>query len=220
MIPDHSALSPQQLVQGLNWRYAVKKFDPTQKISPEVWKSLEAALVLTPSSFGLQPWRFYVITNPDIKNKLVPVSWNQKQVAEGSHVVVFAIRKNLAEVDVDRFLGRTAEVQKVPLESLGKYKKVLLRFLAQPSDKFNVNEWAARQVYIALGNFMTAAALLGVDTCPMEGLEPSKYDEILGLEKEGYATSVVCVAGFRASEDKYATLPKVRYATEDVIKNI
>lgn len=214
------ALAPADLLSSLKWRYAVKKFDPTRKVPTNIWESLEEALILTPSSFGLQPWRFIVITDQAVKDKLVPVSWGQKQVADASHVVVFAIRKDLNTVDIGRYLGRMAEVQKIPLSALDGFKKMLLGFVAGSPAKFDINQWATHQVYIALGNFMTSAAVLGIDTCPMEGLEPSKYDDILGLAQEGYATAVVAVAGYRASDDKYAASPKVRYLKEDVFKHI
>lgn len=205
------------LLTQLRWRYATKQFDAARKISAEDWRTLEESLVLTPSSFGLQPWRFIVVTDPATKEKLVPASWNQRQVADASHVVVFAIKKNVGVNDVDRYLGRIAEVRGVSVESLNGFRDVLLGFLDQPADQFNPDTWSARQAYIALGNFMTSAALIGIDTCPMEGIVPSQYDEILGLAAQGYQTVVVAAAGYRATADKYASLPKVRFAAEEVI---
>ena len=211
-------IASETLLTQLRWRYATKKFDPTKKISAADWRALEETLVLAPSSFGLQPWRFIVVSNPAVREKLVPVSWGQRQVADASHLVIFAIKRGLNAADVDRFMDRTAEVRNVPAVSLDGFKQMLLGFLAKPG--FDVDAWAARQVYIALGQFMAGAALLGIDACPMEGLEPARYDEILGLEKEGYATVVACPAGYRAADDKYATLPKVRFAPEQVITRV
>ncbi|MBI4662493.1 MAG: NAD(P)H-dependent oxidoreductase [Verrucomicrobia bacterium] len=208
------------LLNQLRWRYATKQFDPARKVSAADWKTLEETLVLTPSSFGLQPWRFIVVTDPARKEKLVPASWGQRQVADASHVVVFAIKKNLGSADVDRYLARIAEVRGVEVSSLNGFREVLTGFLAQPADAFDANEWASRQVYIALGNFLTSAALLGIDTCPMEGIEPARYDEILGLAEQGYQTVVVAAAGYRATEDPYAALPKVRFASEEVITHV
>lgn len=213
-------VSNETLLQQLQWRYAVKKFDPARKISAEDWHALEQALVLTPSSFGLQPWRFVVITDQATKDKLVPLSWGQRQVAESSHVVVFAARQPLTESDVDRHVARTAEVRGVPVDSLAGFKKMLMKSLVPPPADFDIHHWAGLQAYIALGNFMTSAAMLGIDTCPMEGIVPEKYDELLGLPAEGYATVVVCVAGYRAADDKYAVAPKVRFATDDVVHRI
>ena len=213
-------VSNETLLQQLRWRYAVKKFDPAQKVSVEDWQTLEQALVLTPSSFGLQPWRFVVITDQATKDQLVPISWGQRQVAEASHVVVFAVRKPLTGSDVDRHLVRTAEVRSAPVESLAGFKKLLMKSLVPPPEGFDIHHWAGLQAYIALGNFMTSAAMLGIDTCPMEGIVPEKYDELLGLPSEGYGTVVVCVAGHRAADDKYAVLPKVRFTAEDVVRRI
>ncbi len=213
-------VSNDTLLNQLRWRYATKQFDPSRRISEADWRTLEESLVLAPSSFGLQPWRFIVVTDQATKEKLVPVSWDQRQVADASHVVVFAIKKNLGRADVDRYLARMAEVRGVSNESLNGFRGVLVGFLEQPADKFNVDHWAARQAYIALGQFMTSAALLGIDTCPMEGIEPARYDEILGLPEQGYQTVVVAAAGYRAANDKYATLPKVRFASDEVVTHV
>lgn len=213
-------VSNETLLQQLRWRYAVKKFDPARRISAEDWQTLEESLVLTPSSFGLQPWRFVVITDQATKDQLVPLSWGQRQVAEASHVVVFAVRKPLTESDVDRHIARTAEVQGVPVENLAGFRKMLIGSLVPPPPSVDIHHWAGLQAYIALGNFMTCAAMLGIDTCPMEGIVPAKYDELLGLPSEGYGTVVVCVAGYRAAGDKYASMPKVRFVADDVVRRI
>jgi nitroreductase len=210
----------EQVLKQLNWRYATKEFDPARKISAGDWASLEEMLVLTPSSYGTQPWKFLVITDQATKDQLVPFSWGQKQVADCSHHVVFTIRKNLDINYIDIYINRIAEVRGTTPESLAGFRKLLVGNLIEgPRNKW-VNEWAARQVYIALGNFMTCAALLGIDTCPMEGLEPDKYDEALGLEAAGLSTVVACPAGYRLATDKYAALPKVRFKKEDVIARI
>lgn len=208
------------LLQQLRWRYATKKFDSTKTIPAADWDALEETLVLTPSSYGLQPWKFIVVTDPAIKQKLVPVSWGQQQLADCSHVVVFTIKKNLSAADVDRYLERIAQVRGGTAQSLATYRKMMVSDVIEGPRSAIVNEWATRQVYIALGNFMTSAALLGIDTCPLEGIEPAKYDEILGLPARGLATMVACAAGYRATDDKYATLTKVRYPRESVIERI
>lgn len=213
-------ISRELLLHQLQWRYATKRFDPARKISPEDWAVLAEALVLTPSSFGLQPWKFWVVTNPEVKAQLLPLSWKQVQIVEGSHVVVLAAKKDLSADDVDRYLARISEVRNVPIENLAGFRKMMIGALVPPPPGFDINEWAAKQVYIALGNFMTAAAVMGIDTCPMEGIEPAKYDALLGIAEKGYATVVACVAGYRAADDKYATTPKVRFATSDVIVEV
>ena len=211
-------LAAPALLDALHWRYATKLFDPARRIPTDQWTALEQSLVLTPSSYGLQPWKFIVVTDPALKAKLRPVSWNQSQIEDCSHLVVFLAKEDITEGDLDRFIARTAEVRGVPPESLAVYRGYMLGDLVKGPRHAVIAEWAARQVYIALGQFMACAALLGIDTCPMEGLEPAKYDEILGLKGTGYHTLAACPAGYRSPEDKYARLPKVRYESGDVIE--
>ena len=204
------------LLSQLKWRYATKKFDPARKISPEDWRTLEQALVQSPSSFGLQPWKFFVVTDRALREKLKPASWNQSQVTDASHLVVFAIKKNMGPADVERYVARIAEVRDVAPESLESYKKMMLGSLSTRSVE-EVNVWAEHQVYIALGFFLCAAAMLGIDACPLEGFVPRKYDEILGLAEQGYGSVVLATAGYRAADDSYIALPKVRFKTEEVV---
>jgi nitroreductase len=215
-----AAVSPETLLQQLHWRYATKKFDPNKKISPEIWESLEQSLVLAPSSFGLQPWKFIVVSDREIRQKLVEHSWKQTQVVDASHLVVLAIKKDLNAEDVDRYLKSMSEIRQVPLDGLQGLSNVIKGFLEKPPYPIDLNDWSSRQVYLALGQFMTSAAMLGIDTCPMEGFNPAGYDEILGLPAQGYAAVVVCPAGYRAEDDKYAVMPKVRFPTQDVVQYI
>ncbi|MBD2330020.1 NAD(P)H-dependent oxidoreductase [Alkalinema sp. FACHB-956] len=209
-----AALSPEAALQQLKWRYAVKKFDASQQIPDEIWHTLEQSLVLAPSSFGLQPWKFFVVKNPELRAQLLPHTWNQAQVVDASHLVVLAIKKDLNGADVDRYVQRMAEVQGTPVEALEGFGKMVKGFMGN----IDVDTWSAKQVYIALGQYMTTAAMLGIDTCPIEGFVPAKYDEVLGLPEKGYSAVVVCPAGYRAADDKYAERPKVRFVTEEVVE--
>jgi nitroreductase len=168
----------------------------------------------------LQPWKFIVVTNPEIRQQLREHSWGQSQVVDASHLVVLALKKELNAADVDRYVEHMSEVRQVPVDSLQGLANTIKGFLTSPPYPINLNEWAARQVYIALGQFMTSAALLGIDTCPMEGFNPAQYDEILGLAEQGYAAVVLCPAGYRAGDDKYAVMAKVRYPSQDVVQYI
>ena len=212
-----SIITGESLLQQLNWRYAPKKFDATKKISAADWAVLEEALILTPSSYGLQPWKFIVVTDPALKAKLRPASWNQSQVEDCSHLVVLAAKKDVTEADVDKFIARIAEVRGATIESLAGYKGFMMGDLVNGPRHAIIHEWAARQTYIALGNLMTTAALIGVDACPFEGIEPAKYDAILGLQESGYATISACPLGYRDHDDKYVGAPKVRFASQDVV---
>jgi nitroreductase len=210
------AVAPADLLQTMRARYAVKKFDPKKTIEGGVWDALEQTLVLSPSSYGLQPWKFFVVEDAGLRAKLKAASWGQGQIVDADKLVVFAGRDGFAASDVDRFTRRVAEVRGVALESLEGYRQMMLNVLKKP----DLDAWVARQVYIALGTFLTAAAALGVDACPMEGIEPAKYDELLGLKARGWRTLVVAAAGVRAADDAYAGLLKVRFAREEVIERL
>jgi nitroreductase len=207
----------QQLLTALNWRYATKIFDAAKKIPADVWSALEQSLVLTPTSYGLQPYQFLVIGNPAKRAELLPHSWNQRQVVDASHFVVFTARTEMKEADVDKLIKRTVAVRKLPANALDAYRGMMLGDVVNGPRGKKAHEWATRQTYIALGNLMTCAAILGVDACPMEGLVPAEYDKVLNLNGSGYATVVACALGYRAASDKYAGLTKVRYETKDLI---
>jgi len=213
-------ISSQQLVDQLNWRYATKQFDPNRKINAQNWAAIEEALVLSPSSGGLQPWAFFVVTDSAVRQKLLPASYGQTQVVDASHLVVLAAKNNFGEGDVDAHLKRTADVRGIPIESLAQFRAMLVGGIVNSMDASARQAWAARQVTIALGGLLTSAALLGIDACPMEGFEPAKYNEILGLDKKGFHAVVVCTLGYRAATDKYAALPKVRFAKNDIVFQI
>ena len=207
----------EQVLAQLNWRYATKKFDPARKISPEDWAVMEEALVLSPSSYGLQPWTFVVITDQKMRESLFPSTWNQRQILECSHFVVFAARTGITNEDIDRHIARTTEVRGGTVEALKRFRDAVAGDLVTGSRAAEAHEWAARQAYIALGNFMTSAALLGIDTCPMEGFKPDEYDEILELPAKRLTSVVCCAAGYRSAEDKSASQKKVRFSRDDVI---
>jgi nitroreductase len=213
-------ITTQQLVNALEWRYATKVFDPDKKIPTELWQTLEHALVLSPSSYGLQPYRFLVIRDAAKRAALLPHSWNQKQVVDCSHYIVFTARTRMTEADIDRFIALTSRVRNLPAEALSAYRGMMVGDLVTGPRGKIAHEWATRQAYIALGNLMTCAAVLGVDACPMEGFVPAEYDRVLGLESSGYASVVCCALGYRSANDKYAGLAKVRHETADLVRVI
>lgn len=211
--------TPDQLLAALSWRYATKRFDVTRKIPAETWTAIEDSLVLTPSSFGLQPWKFYVITDAGIRANLSPESWGQPQVTEASHYVVLTARTDLNHADIDAWVTRMAEVQGSSAEAVAPYKGVIEGF-AQGMSHEARHEWNIRQCYIALGQLMTAAAVMGIDACPMEGISNAGYDQVLGLQGSGYATAVACALGYRAADDRYADIPKARFDSSRVITHL
>lgn len=207
-----------QLLGQLMWRYATKVFDSTRTIPGELWSDLEEALVLTPSSFGLQPWKFLVLTDRTLRELLVSHAWGQRQVADASHLVVFCIRRKLGPAEIDAYLARIQEVRGTPPGALDGFRKMMMSSLVEGGLSPVIDEWATRQVYIALGNFMTAAAVVGIDTCPLEGFVPAKFDEILGLPQMGFGSVVCCAAGYRQADDRHAKLAKVRFRRNDVVE--
>jgi len=213
-------MSTQELLKALEWRYATKRFDATKKIAADVWQTLERALILTPTSYGLQPYRFVVLTDQEKRAELLAHSWNQHQVVDCSHYVVLTARTKMTEKDVDKWIGHLAKVRNVPAETLANYRGMMIGDVVHGSRGKASHEWAVRQAYIALGNLMTCAAVLGVDACPMEGIAPPEYDRVLGLHDSGYATAVACAVGYRSQNDKYAALPKARFDAADLIQTM
>lgn len=209
---------PETLVAALKWRYAVKKFDESGRIPAAQWAALEESLALSPSSYGLQAWKFLVVDDKALRAKLKPASWDQSQITGADKLVVFLVKKDAGAADVQRFVDRLSEVRRVPAEMLEDYKQMMLKSVSLPPEK--VEAWLTRQVYIALGNFLTSAALLGVDACPMEGFDKDKYDEILGLHAKGWKSVVVATAGLRASDDAYGKNAKVRFPLSEVVEHV
>ncbi|MEM7697076.1 MAG: NAD(P)H-dependent oxidoreductase [Verrucomicrobiota bacterium] len=207
-----------QLITALNWRYATKAFDPDRKIPDDQWAALEQSLLLTPSSFGLQPWEFIVVTDPSVREQLVEHSWNQRQVVDASHLLVIAAKTDVDEAYIDKFLNRTESIRNAP-GTTGGFRDMMVGFVNAMDERGKVN-WAKLQTYIALGQFMSSCALLGIDACPMEGFVAEQYDSILGLTERGLTTAVLCPAGYRADSDKYASLAKIRFEPEEMISRV
>lgn len=197
------------------WRYATKKFDSTKTVSEDKLTTLLEAIRLSASSYGLQPYHVFVITNDAIREKLKPFSWGQSQITDASHLLVFA---NLTSFDsnlIDNYLTGAAQVRSTPKEELRQYGDFMKsKMLDLPKDTKEI--WAAKQTYIVLGNVMQAAAELEIDTCPMEGFEADKYDEILGLAPKGLTTSLVLPIGYRSQDDPTQHLAKVRKSKEEL----
>ncbi len=210
---------PADVRRQLEWRYATKKFDPARRIPADTWDVLEDALVLAPSSYGLQPWRFVVVTDPAVKDQLVAHSWGQRQVADCSHLVVFALKLGMNPADADRLIARTAEVRHAPPDALAGYRDMMAKSLSG-KPQAEIDAWMRCQVYLALGQFLAAAAMVGVDACPMEGFVPAGYDQVLGLAGRGYTAAVIAPAGYRSADDATATKPKVRFPKAEVVERV
>jgi nitroreductase len=206
-----ATLPAADLLTQLHWRYAVKEFDPARTLTDEQWDTLQQALELSPSSYGLEPWKFLHIKSPAVRTRLKAAAYSQSKVVDASHFLVLAIVKDFGKPGVDAYFRRAAEVRKVPEASLDGYKAMILKDLVNGPRQAIINEWSARQLYIALGTLLTSAAVLGIDACPMEGFDIAQFDEILGLPAKGLSARVCCALGFRSSKDAYAAAPKVRF---------
>jgi len=211
-------ITPTQLDGAMAWRYATKVFDPNRRIDAATWSALENALVQSPSSYGLQPWKFLVIRDPALREQLRPESWNQSQITDASHLVVFLAERQIGPTEADRLVTTMAETRGLEPADLASYRQMIDVDLIHGPRSQQIERWASNQVYIALGTLMTAAALLEVDTCAIEGFDPAAYDRILGLDDSPYRSCVVCAVGYRSDSDKYASLTKVRYPASELIE--
>lgn len=209
-------LNNEKILEQLNWRYAVKKFDATRKISDKDWHTLEQSLILAPSSYGLQPYKFIVVTDENLKRELTPAAYGQTQIADCSHLVVIAYKKVLTDADVEHFVERITEVRNVPRAAMKDYEDTMKGSARKAIDEGYIETWNSRQAYIALGFLLETAALLEIDATPMEGFNPAEFNRILGLED--YSAVALCALGYRdASNDWLANLPKVRFLKEELI---
>lgn len=209
-------MNTHELLEALSWRYATKHFDPDKKIPTNIWKILEKVLILSPSSYGLQPYKFLVVQNHELRKKLTACSWKQPQIEDCSHLVVFLAKKIMTKSYIENYIKLIAETRDISIASLEEYKNMMINSLVN-GDK-DIPNWAAKQAYVALGNLLTSAALLGIDACPMEGVNSEKYDEILGIGDSNYSAICVCALGFRSAKDKSQNLKKVRFNESHLVE--
>lgn len=204
------------LLDSLKWRYATKLFDKNKKVSQNDLDEILEAFRLSASSFGLQPWKVVVIENPEIRAKLLPVSWNQPQIVDASHLLVLARVENPWDSLVEEYLNDLVKTRWISREDVAWYEGMMKWFLNSKSVDER-NTWAARQVNIALGNVLAFLASKQIDACPMEWFDPNAYDEILWLKNLELASCIALPIWYRSNEDKYATTPKVRFSLKDIV---
>lgn len=205
--------------QALQRRYATKAYDTSKKISDTDLNTILESLRLAPSSFGVQAWKFLVVNNPTIREKLQAASWGQPQLTTASHIVVLLAKKDYTEKDVDEYMADVAATRWLNVANLDWFKNAILGAISHRSqaEKETRNK---KQTYIALGFGLLTAAHLGIDTTPMEWFDPKQYDEILGLTDSEYTTSVVLALWYRSSEDQTQHYKKVRFSSDKVISFI
>ncbi|WP_109852394.1 NAD(P)H-dependent oxidoreductase [Aquimarina sp. AU58] len=207
------------IIESLHWRYATKKFDTKQIVSQEKIDTLTEAFNLTATSYGLQPLKLVVIKNKDLQKELTSHSWNQQQVADASHVLVFCIEKTIGEQYISKYFDTVKEIRDTPEEILKPFKEQLVDSFTYKSPE-EISNWAAKQAYLALGNILTVCAIEKIDSCPMEGFIPEKYDELLNLNNLGLTSVLVLPIGYRAEDDMFSELKKVRRPITDTIITI
>ncbi len=206
-------------IENLNWRYATKTFDKSKKVSQTDLKQLKESIRLSASSYGLQLYKVLIIENDAIKEQLKPASYNQGQITDASHLFVFCNYTNTNDTHIDKYLNLKATIENLKVEDLQGYGDYIKGVLSYQSEE-QKTIWTSKQTYIALGNLLVAAAELKIDTCPMEGFEPQKYNEILGLNDKGLNASVIVAVGYRSSEDKTQFAKKVRKSSDDLFEVI
>ncbi len=197
------------ITELLNWRYATKKFDTTKKLTEEEVNILKEAVNLTASSYGLQPYRVLDVRTPELREKLKAAAFGQSQITDASHLFVFTAFNDLTDKHIDEYIALSAQVKGISESDLKGYGD-FMKSVFGPQSAANKHNWAARQAYIAVGNLIDAAASLGIDSCPMEGFDPSAFDEILGLKGTDASSVVVVTLGHRADDDQAQFAPKVR----------
>jgi nitroreductase/dihydropteridine reductase len=207
------------LTDKLKWRYATKKFDSTKKIAAEKLETVLEAVQLSPSSLGLQHYRVLIIEDAATREKLRAAAYGQSQITDASQLIVFAAETGINEAFGKKYIDNIALVRKTPRENLAGLEAMVLGAINSRTPE-NRLLWAQKQAYIALGVLISATAELDIDSCPMEGFDPAQFDEILGLKEKGLTATVIATIGYRAEDDPYSKLSKVRRPKEELFIHI
>ena len=206
-------------IDNQKWRYATKKFDASKKVSASDLEILKEAIQLSSSSYGLQPYKVFIIDNPEIRAKIQPLAWNQSQITDASHVFVFANNTNFGTAEIDAYIQNLAQTRGIPVESVQGYAD-FMKMKINTLESDTKNNWTAKQTYLALANLLNAAAELKIDVTPMEGFEPEKVNELLGFNELGLNASLIATIGYRHEEDATQFYKKVRKSKEELFITI
>ena len=197
------------ILDHYNWRYATKKFNPKKNLAESDLELIKEAIRLAPSSYGLQLFKVIIVKNEELKSKLKSASYNQSQISDASHLFVFCNYTKVFEQDIDLFIDTKSKIQKQPVNELQGYGEFLKKnLLNKPPSETAI--WTTNQVYIALAHLMTACATLQIDSCPIEGFDIKKYNEILELDERHMNAAVVAPVGYRSNLDNSQNDEKVR----------
>lgn len=206
-------------IEKLRWRYATKRFDSSKILSEEKLNILKETFNLTATSYGLQPMKMVIVSNPEIKEKLMAYTYNQPQVRDASHVLVLCIESEIDSNFIIDHFKRVEDTRKTPREILDRFENDLVDTFANWDDS-QIRQWMTNQLYLTLGALLTTCAMEKIDSCPMEGFEPQKYDELLGLDKMGLNSVIVLPVGYRDESDFFLSLKKVRRGVEEIVVEI
>lgn len=204
------------IIENLEWRYAVKKFDKDRMLPQLKVDRLKKGFKLTATSYGLQPIKMIILSNKELQQKLVSSSFNQQQVVQASHVLILCIEKAVDENFINQYFDRIKKVRGTSNEILDPFKKEMVTNFSVKTTT-EIQRWATNQAYLAMGNLLTICAAEKIDACPMEGFNPLEYDEILELKNRGLTSVLVMPVGYRAADDMFSELKKVRKSTHESI---
>jgi len=204
------------IIEHLQWRYATKAFDINKKVTPEKLGVIKDAFNLTATSYGLQPIKLIIVNNIELQKSMVPIAMNQQQIAEASHVLVFCIQTEIDQEFILEYFNRVHNIRETPKSILQPFQDFLIDdFEKKPQEQIEI--WATKQAYLALGNLLTVCALEGIDACPMEGFLPNACDDLLGLHEKGLKSVLLLPIGYRSNDDVFADFKKVRKPIADSI---
>ncbi|MCK0131059.1 NAD(P)H-dependent oxidoreductase [Flavobacteriaceae bacterium F08102] len=206
-------------IESLKWRYACKKFNNDRLLSDQQIQLLKEAFTLTATSFGLQPIKLIVIQHKKLQESLVEHAYNQWQIANASHLLVLCIQDYFTLDDIDKYFDLEQNIRGTSEQILAKYRQQLKDIFKHKSTE-EIHQLAINQAYIALGNLMTVCAIEKIDTCPMEGFNAQKFDEILALKSKNLKSVLLLPVGFRADDDFMSSLEKVRKPLHESIIEI
>ena len=206
-------------VKALQWRYATKKFDTTRILPKEKIDILKKSFNLTATSYGLQPLKLIIVQDKAVQKELEKASYNQKQLSSASHVFVLCIEKEVGKQFIENYFKYVRDIRNTPETILDPFKESLIGdFEKKPVDQ--IHNWATHQAYLVLGTLLTVCATEGIDSCPMEGFEAEKYDKILGLAEHNLCSVLALPVGYRADDDFFSGLKKVRRPLEETVIEI
>jgi nitroreductase len=205
-----------EIIKQLKWRYATKKFNNNKLVSNDKIERISQAFNLTATSFGLQPLKLIIANNKQLQQELVKHSMNQEQVAQASHILIFCIETDIDTSYVEAYFKRIKSIRNTPDEILKPFKDYLIEDFEKQTQK-EIEDWATKQAYLAMGNLLTVCAIEEIDSCPMEGFDPEQYDEIFNLKEKGLKSVLVMPIGYRAEDDMFADFKKVRKDLKDSV---